>query len=254
MSSRAIGKSLASVILANLLCGWVLAADPATTLQPDEDTFFEKYDKTVDVAGQLRAGLMFGSELDDGTGEVNINDLRMDLSLNTVAAGEKACIRVASRNGAFSATWEITLETTLKAQVITNFPSAHADILNKFRTDELVAIASVAAKGQACAMNKQRYLPTSWSQPNRRLITVYLNADSTDVLIAGKTTSDPLKDKCRILPATEENTAFDTICTLDLTAIADNATAKSQVPSELVVLRKNFSTVMKNISFPLSTE
>jgi len=247
MFTQANGVRFSSVVFVLLISGWAHADDPAITVMPDEKTFFEKYDETVDVAGQLRAGLMYESV----SGRVNIKDLRMDLSLQAVTANERACVRVASRNGAFSATWEITLKTKIDEQVITNFPTRHEAILKRFTPDELVAIASVVAAGQECTVAGRRYLPTSWGESNRRVIVAYLNADSTDALIAGKTNNGVLKDPCRILPATTENTAFDTICTLNLAVNSDNSEMKFESPSELVVLRKNFSTVMKKISYPL---
>lgn len=248
MSIRVAGVRLVSLIMFYLLGGWAQADEPSITVKPDADTFFEKYDETIDVAGQLRAGLMYGSSLKN----VKIDELVMDLSLGTVVEDERACIRVASRNGAFSATWEITLNTDINEQVITNFPTKHRTVLERFEVDQLVAIASVVTPDQKCAVSGRRYLPTSWGNPDRQKIVAYLNSDSTEVLIAGKTTEKPLKNDCRILPATDENTSFDTICTLDISEIVNNSEPKYRVPSELVVLRKNFSTVMKKISYPLT--
>ncbi|MFK7997581.1 MAG: hypothetical protein AB8B87_25875 [Granulosicoccus sp.] len=250
MFDRANGVRISSVIVAYLMCGWVQADNPAITMMPDEQTFFEKYDETVDVAGQLRAGLMY----DSVSGKVDVKNLRMDLSLQPVGANERACVRVASRNGAFSATWEITLKTEIDEQVITNFPTKHEAVLKRFATDELVAIASVVAPGQECTVAGRRYLPTSWGESNRQIIVAYLNADSTDALIAGKTQNGTPKAPCRILPATDENTAFDTICALNLAEASGTSGSEFQSPSELVVLRKNFSTVMKKINYPLSAK
>ncbi len=231
-----------------LFVGDSQADSPAVVLKPDTNTFVEKYDETVDVAGQLRAGLMYGSTVEN----VDIDDLRMDLKLQTVINGETACIRVASRNGVFSATWEITLETGVGEQVITGFPTQYKKILEKFTPDKLVAIASVVAPDQNCTAERVRYLPTSWGDPDNETIVAYLNADSTDARIAGKKDKETQRGKCRILPSSDENTAFDTICTLPMNLTNSGATSSTKPPIELVVIRNNFSTVMKRIRYLLS--
>lgn len=243
---RKLKTHLLTISLLAFLSGfsWAQADDRPDVVEPKPDTFFEKYDETVDVAGQLRAGLMYRSTLET----VDINDLRMDLKLQLVKSGETACIRVASRNGVFSATWEIALETNVSEQVITNFPTRYKKYLEKLHPDELVAIASVVDPGQTCSSQRTRYLPTSWGKLDKTNIVVYLNADSTDALIAGRINKETTKGKCRILPSSEDNTSFDTICTLP----TDIANIENDANIELIVVRKNFSTVMKKIRYQLS--
>jgi len=225
------------------LIGISRADSSPPVLEPDSDTFVEKYDETVDVAGQLRAGLMYRSSLET----IRIDELILDLKLQEVKSKETACIRVASRNGVFSATWEVTLKTDVGEQVITNFPTKHKSVLEKFQPTELVAIASVAGPDQECSDQRERYLPTSWGAPDKTVIVAYLNADSTEALIAGRINKEKKKGQCRILPSSEENTSFDTICSLPMDlGSAENSNI------ELVVVRKNFSTVMKKIKYQLS--
>ena len=230
---------------------WPQGNDLATTLLPDSQTFQETYQKNVEVAGQLRAGLMYESSLP----RVDITQLWMDLSFQSINPGERACVRVASRNGEFSAVWRITLLANDETeQVISNFPSKYQTLLETLTPDELVAIVSVVNPGEECTLTGRRYLPTSWGKINPQVMVAYLNADSTEAVVAGRTPSGVIKENCRTLPNTEDNIAFDTVCRLELTGDPNDAESASHIPVELVVLRKNFSTVMKKLRYPLSAE
>jgi len=230
-----LDRWFASIFALTLLVS-VACAEPAT-LAVDKDSFREKFDRTVDVSGQLRAGLMFGSALE----KIQTGSLMVSFKARTGLPGEQVCIRVASRDGVFTAIWTSTLDVKLDDLHRATFATEHAKELRNYAVDELVAIASI---GQSCSAEDRTYLPSSWGLPQVGSLYAYLNADSSAAAIAARyPESEIVQKQCSILPTSEVTTAFDTVCSLTL--------IKPDLPFELVVLRQNFSTIMEHVRFPL---
>lgn len=227
-------KYTGRLVLSSLLsCLIVTGNARAAGLQPEPpDSFEETYDDSVEVSGQLLGGLMYqGGDIQ----KVDVKSLHVDFGYSKLEPGEMVCIRVASRDGVYTAKWTVRLEQKQdKTPVLVSFDTVYADYLNDLDINELAVVAS---HSEQCGSRDAVYFPTLWglNQEKATHLTAFLNTDATAVYAAlmVKDEDDKLTAKaeiqCELLLGTDNKTNFDTICDLPFTGTDLNIESVSVV-------------------------
>jgi len=244
-------------IVTVLWSGWAgTATADGVELEPDRDSFEETFDPSVDVSGQLLAGLMYTVDAPDEDrpelGRVDLDELHVSFARHRVADKDTICFRLASRNGVYTAKWTSTPDSSVvdSDTVRVRFTTKHRKTLQEYGPHGLVALASV---GEGCGTPDPVYLPTSWGpvpEEGPSEVTLFLNTDTAEARVAARLekedgSDDGIKqESCTILPSTETTTTFDTICRLPLAA--------GDRPAELAVLRQNFSATLEPLRYTLT--
>ena len=237
---------LASALTASAALLSSLAATAGEPLGVNSGSFKEKFDRHVNVSGQIRAGFMRVSE----TGELDLDELWVHFHQQSGSPGDTLCFSLTSRDGIYSAKWDYTLKELRKASAQARIDSARKDDLQSYKVDTLVALATI---GISCRDKKRVYLPTSWgnvenhgaNDPGPRY-TIYLNADATKTRLKVETIGSARKTDCEKIPDSADAVAFDTVCQFQ-TVPGDNI-------RRILVARDNFGTHLPSVKFHVSQQ
>jgi len=226
---------------------------PPTTPAPLEPAeFHESFDAKLDVAGDVRKGILAS----DPDSPVDLEHLRVWLPEQAIAPAHERtlCLEIDSQDGAYHAriAFELESETGMVPLRITDTREGRtqfAEQLARYDAGQLGVLAYLAESptgpdvpDPGCPARADRYLAVSWGpeveKPSR--LVLQINAHDMQTLLSDSA-DEPLGE-CAAVEDRRSARTFDTLCTVEV---------DDRIESLRVRLKK-FRTIDEPIALPIA--